>query len=112
MIVTSTGASTWRDQAACRVDHVDPELFFPAADDGPIYDAQVATAKAVCGRCSVRPACLDEALVRIPYGIAGGLTPEERRTHRTRWSRPKGFSKPVSATAPASTRSARPVVHS
>lgn len=74
-----TGTS-WRDEAACR--GTDPEMFFPTAGDGPSYAAQVAVAKAVCARCPVRVACLAEALVRIPYGIAGGLTPEERRGHR------------------------------
>jgi Transcription factor WhiB/Homeodomain-like domain len=71
----------WRVRAACR-SGVDPETFFPASDSGPDYEAQVAAAKAVCARCPVRAACLDEALARIPYGIAGGLTPEERRTRR------------------------------
>jgi hypothetical protein len=67
----------WRSRAACR--GVDGEIFFPTATEGPTYEAQVAVAKAVCVRCPVRAECLDEALVRIPYGIAGGLTPEERR---------------------------------
>jgi hypothetical protein len=68
----------WRSRAACR--SVDPEVFFPTADAGPTYEAQVAVAKAVCACCPVRAECLTEALARIPYGIAGGLTPEERRT--------------------------------
>lgn len=72
----------WRDRAACR--GVDPETFFPTAHDGPVYTAQVAVAKSVCAGCPVRASCLDEALVRIPFGIAGGLTPEERRGHRQR----------------------------
>jgi hypothetical protein len=42
----------------------------------------VATAKAVCARCPVRTECLAAALVRIPYGIAGGLTDRERRRLR------------------------------
>jgi hypothetical protein len=67
----------WRSRAACR--GWDPELFFPAAEDGPEYRTQVAAAKHVCSGCPVRAACLAEALVRIPHGIAGGLTPEERR---------------------------------
>ena len=69
----------WRTRAACR--SMDPEIWFPAATEGPTYEAQVAVAKAVCAGCPVRAACLDEA-VRIPYGIAGGLTPEERRGRR------------------------------
>jgi hypothetical protein len=72
------GGTTWRHQAACRIG-VDPELFFPVATSGTAYDAQVAKAKAICGRCPVRTSCLEEALLRIPGGIAGGLTEEERR---------------------------------
>ena len=59
-----------------------PTLFFPAAESGPARDAQVAAAKAVCARCPVRAECLTEALLRIPYGIAGGLTEHERRQLR------------------------------
>jgi len=72
--------SEWRTRAACR--SADPEVFFPTAEAGPVYDAQVAVAKAVCAGCPVRVECLDEALMRIPEGIAGGLTPQERRRLR------------------------------
>lgn len=67
----------WRHRAACR--GVDPELFFPAADSGPLYEAQVVEARAVCVGCPVRTECLGFALAALPYGIAGGLTPGERR---------------------------------
>ena len=73
----------WRDRAACRDGDVDPELFFPAAESGPARDAQVRG-----GEGGVRPVpgavaeCLTEALARIPYGIAGGLTEHERRRLR------------------------------
>ena len=70
----------WRSRAACR--DVDAELFFPVAEAGPAYAAQVAQAKAVCAGCPVRAECLDEALAHIPYGIAGGLTEHERRALR------------------------------
>ncbi len=72
----------WRAAAACL--GTDPELFFPVAETGPAYDVQVAAAKAVCGRCPVVAECLAEALARIPYGIAGGLTEGERRALRRR----------------------------
>jgi hypothetical protein len=75
----------WRARAACR--GVDPELFFPAAERGPVRAVQVAAAKAVCAGCPVRAECLDEALARIPYGIAGGLTENERRRLRTHGGR-------------------------
>jgi Transcription factor WhiB len=76
-----TSTSEWRASAACR-DVPDAEVFFPTAENGPIYVAQVAAAKSVCAGCRVRAECLDEAQIRIPYGIAGGLTPEERRDLR------------------------------
>lgn len=58
------------------------KLFFPTAESGPARTTQVMAAKAVCARCPVREQCLAEALARIPYGIAGGLTEHERRTLR------------------------------
>ncbi len=70
----------WRADAACR--ETSGELFFPTAEKGPTYNAQVAAAKAICAGCLVRAQCLDEALVRIPDGIAGGLTSDERRRLR------------------------------
>jgi hypothetical protein len=72
----------WRSRAACR--GVEPELFFPVAESGPQWAAQVAEAKAVCAGCPVRAECLAFALERLPYGIAGGLTAEERAVARRR----------------------------
>jgi hypothetical protein len=71
----------WRDRAACRGGG-DPERFFPSAETGPAYEAQVAAAKAVCTACPVRAECLTWALTELPYGIAGGMTEDERRRHR------------------------------
>ena len=67
----------WRDVAVCR--ETDPELFFPTAPRGRVYEEQVAAAKSVCARCPVRAQCLADALVGMPVGIAGGLTEAERR---------------------------------
>ena len=75
-----TGQRDWRRAAACR--DVDPEWFFPTATTGPEYDAAVERAKWVCAGCSVRAECLTDALARIPDGIAGGLTEDERRAIR------------------------------
>ncbi|MBN9113179.1 MAG: WhiB family transcriptional regulator [Pseudonocardia sp.] len=72
----------WRADALC--GRVDPELFFPTAEDGPLYEAQVAAAKRVCAGCPVRARCLDYALTALPDGIAGGTTPEERAKLRRR----------------------------
>jgi hypothetical protein len=93
----------WRERAACR-SGVDPDLFFPVAESGAARNAQVRAAKAVCARCPVRSECLDEALVRIPYGIAGGLTERERqrlrRTQRAITAAPKEAAGEVWAEGP------------
>ena len=70
----------FRHRAECR--DADAELFFPVADSGHDYDAQVTAAKAVCAVCPVRAECLSWALDALPYGIAGGLTEDERRRER------------------------------
>ncbi|QUF07840.1 WhiB family transcriptional regulator [Actinosynnema pretiosum subsp. pretiosum] len=56
----------------------DPELFFPL----PAQHDQVAAAKAVCGWCPVRQACLTNALHHGVEGVWGGTTEEERRQLR------------------------------
>lgn len=66
----------WRAAAVCA--QTDPELFFPEADHGRAYEAQVAAAKRVCAGCPVCAQCLGFALQTLPYGVAGGLAPEER----------------------------------
>jgi WhiB family transcriptional regulator, redox-sensing transcriptional regulator len=71
---------TWQRDAACR----GPEsaLFFaPSVPEAKrARDAREARAKAICGSCRVRAACLDYALrIRDPHGIWGGLNEHERR---------------------------------
>jgi len=62
----------WRRRAACR--GVDPDVFYPATDE------EAEAAKAVCGQCSVRQACLEYALSnRERDGVWGGCTERERR---------------------------------
>lgn len=82
--------TNWRARAACK--GVDPELFFPEttdeALDEPLVRQQVEAAKAVCRRCPVREQCLDEALERLPHGVAGGMTEHERRRARAERERP------------------------
>ncbi len=77
----TTSARHWRRGAACLGEPLD--LFFPTAAAGPQYAAQVAAAKAVCRRCPVVTACLADALAHAPFGIAGGLTEQERSAVRT-----------------------------
>ncbi|MGH9067676.1 MAG: WhiB family transcriptional regulator [Acidimicrobiales bacterium] len=63
---------SWRQRAACR--GLDPDIFYPVDDE----DAEEA--KAVCGGCPVRQACLEHALAhRERDGVWGGATERERR---------------------------------
>lgn len=62
----------WRDRALCA--ETDPEAFHPENGGSTVQ------AKAICGRCEVRPECLDYALSRNErFGIYGGLSERERR---------------------------------
>lgn len=74
-------AHGWRSAAACLGS--DPELFFPSGTTGSVYREQVAAAQAVCRRCPVVTECRADALAYAPYGIAGGLTEQERSAVRT-----------------------------
>ena len=70
----------WQREAACR----GPEsvLFFPPPSSEPRSERDVRElrAKAICGGCPVRLACLKYALeIQEPHGIWGGLTEHERR---------------------------------
>lgn len=70
----------WRQSASCR--EVEPDLFFPVGVTGPA-ELQIATAKAVCGGCTVREECLEFAVqTNQEYGVWGGTSEEERRTLR------------------------------
>ncbi|MGH2728418.1 MAG: WhiB family transcriptional regulator [Actinomycetota bacterium] len=62
---------TWQERGSCR--GVDPELFFPSSEE------QAIPAKAICGACPVRLACLAFAIERNErFGIWGGLSERER----------------------------------
>ena len=67
----------WREAAGCA--QTDPELFFPIGyKSGPDL-LQIEQARAVCKVCPVKAECLDWAIdSKIPDGILGGLTPDER----------------------------------
>lgn len=62
---------SWQERGACR--GVDADLFFPASED------ETLPAKAICGTCPVRLACLAFALERNErFGVWGGLSERER----------------------------------
>ncbi len=65
-------SSSWRQHAACR--GIDPDIFYPPSDE------DAGEAKAICGQCTVRLACLEHALAsRERDGVWGGATERERR---------------------------------
>lgn len=72
-------ALAWRDRAECAGQPLD--WFYPSK----ITDRTTTNALALCRRCEVRDDCLRDAL-RVegaqwsgrPWGIRGGLTPEQR----------------------------------
>jgi WhiB family redox-sensing transcriptional regulator len=85
----------WRHRAICRDE--DPELFFPTGEEhctgrpptGPVA-AQNDEAKAVCLRCPVVSDCLAWAVDEgLPFGVAGGMTADERRALRPHRPRAK-----------------------
>lgn len=66
--------AAWQAQARCR--GIDPEVFF----DPELWPQ----ARRVCRQCPVRADCLTHAIAAQECrGIWGGLTPAERRRHRT-----------------------------
>lgn len=68
----------FRDRAACV--GTDPEIFFPVGAPGaPVYERELAKAKAVCRRCPVMIDCYFYALDQgIEYGVYGGADEFER----------------------------------
>ncbi len=80
----------WRIKAACsgsidlmftEFDFDDPQKVKPKRKR--LRHEIEALGKAVCSGCEVKKECLDWALrVNSEFGIAGGLTPQERRNYK------------------------------
>lgn len=73
------GPYEWMESALCA--EIDPELFFPTYQG----DRVCVKAKKICGQCTVREQCLEQALrasVTDDYGVWGGTTPPEREEIR------------------------------
>ncbi len=72
---------TWLKQSACRADGVDPEIFFPAQQNGP----SLSRARAVCARCPVKRSCFLDTMAAeggkpatSRHGVFAGLTGRQR----------------------------------
>ncbi len=71
----------WQFLAACGLEKVDPEIF----------EHDLAAAAAVCGRCAVLEACLDDALrLRAVDIYRAGLTSSQLMalSHNNKYNRP------------------------
>jgi WhiB family transcriptional regulator, redox-sensing transcriptional regulator len=70
--LATTEPPRWQDDALCA--QVGGDIFFPEKGQ-PVRDA-----KALCDRCPVQAACLEDALARDErFGIWGGKSERERR---------------------------------
>ncbi|WP_352247618.1 WhiB family transcriptional regulator [Amycolatopsis nalaikhensis] len=66
-----THADRWHRRARCRQ--------YPGLNWYSIEPGEVAACRRICASCSVRAPCLAEAFTeRDPWGVWGGLTPDER----------------------------------
>lgn len=79
----------WQLLGSCR--GADSSLFFLAEGErGPSKARRENSAKAICRNCPVLERCATFALsTREPYGVWGGLTPEERELL---WTSPRAES--------------------
>lgn len=65
----------WLDDAQC--EGTESNVFFTDTVE------KVQQAKSLCRICTVRKSCLDLAIrENQPYGVWGGLTPQERKRYR------------------------------
>lgn len=76
-------------RALCAVSCVNPDQWYPVAEDVAKARDQAADAIAVCGACTVRADCLEFALRHASgvgaHGVWGGLLAAERLSLRQRW---------------------------
>jgi len=70
----------WQVNAACRGTDTS-NFYHPENERGPSRVKREMRAKAVCAGCSVIENCLRWAVdTREPYGVWGGLSPEDRES--------------------------------
>ncbi len=73
----------------CVSSRIDPDQWFPVANDVVMAREEAANAIAVCVACPVRAECLEYSLRHGSdfgaYGVWGGTVECERRLLRRRW---------------------------
>lgn len=72
----------WQLRARCRGR--DSAIFFDySTGTAAVGTLDLAGARRICDTCPVMQTCLEYAVAaNEPFGVWGGLTPEERRPHR------------------------------
>lgn len=90
-----TNVYDWQRNAACRT--VNSTLFFgPVGEGRGARQQREERAKAICVDCPVQLACRQHALdAAEPYGVWGGLSPEERHVERRSSAREGRSAQPV-----------------
>jgi WhiB family transcriptional regulator, redox-sensing transcriptional regulator len=73
----------------CVSSRIDPDQWFPVANDVVMARDEAADAIAICIACPVRAECLEYSLRHGSefgaYGVWGGMVEGERRLLRGRW---------------------------
>jgi WhiB family redox-sensing transcriptional regulator len=73
----------------CASSRIDPDRWFPVANDVVLAREEAADAIALCVACPVRAECLEYSLRHGSdfgvYGVWGGMVEGERRLLRRRW---------------------------
>lgn len=79
----------WQLHGSCR--GLESTVFFhPEGERGRARAARVRRAKEICDSCPVLDRCRSYALaVGEPYGVWGGMSEDERRTHTQRAAGPR-----------------------
>jgi WhiB family redox-sensing transcriptional regulator len=82
-------ASQMYQNGRCTNSHVDPDQWFPVANNAEVAREEAADAINVCVSCPVRAECLEYSLRHWSgfgvYGVWGGMVEGERRLLRRRW---------------------------
>lgn len=82
------GNEDWKDDALCKIENADVQLFFPTNELGQgLMKFRVLPISGnpgyYCSRCSVSDECLNYALSkRIEDGVFGGKSGDERKKFR------------------------------
>ena len=73
----------------CVSSRIDPDRWFPVANDAVVAREEAADAIAVCVACPVRAECLEYSLRHASdfgvHGVWGGMVEGERRLLRRPW---------------------------